>query len=305
MKWEKLGLVYGPDGSLPWAKHTALQPTPILLSPDVIRVYFGSRDDQGVSRVGFVDLDARDPSKVLNVAQTPALDIGIAGAFDDNGVVPCAVVAREEGLYLYYAGYQIPMRAKFMVFGGLAVSRDGGCTFERYTRVPLLDRTDDEMLFRVAHSVRLEGGRWRVWYGGGGEWIEDGENTLPVYDVRYMESPDGVVFPRRGTVHVGFNSADEYRIGRPYVFNEGGLYRMFYGTARRGIGYRLGYAESPDGVQWVRRDEAVGLDVSADGWDANMVAYPAVLRSGEQGYMFYNGSDMGRSGFGYAVLQSW
>ena len=305
MKWEKLGLVYGPDGSFPWARHTALQPTPLLLSSGVIRVYFGSRDDRGVSRVGFVDLDANDPSVVLEVAEDPALDIGISGAFDDNGVVPCAVVPRDNELYLYYAGYQIPTRVKFFVFGGLAVSRDSGRTFERHSQVPVLDRTDDEMFFRVAHSVRFEDGRWRVWYGGGSEWIEDGGKPLPVYDVRYLESTDGVSFGKSGKVAIGFNHPDEYRIGRPYVFREGELYRMFYGTARRGIGYRLGYAESEDGERWTRQDDDIGLDVSAGGWDANMVAYPAVVRSGDRVYMFYNGSDMGKCGFGCAVLRSW
>lgn len=305
MKWEKKGLVFGPDGSSPWARHTALQPTPLLVSPEVIRVYAGFRDDAGISRVGFVDLDADDPSRVLDVSDVPALDIGIPGAFDDNGVVPCAVVPREDGLYLYYAGYQIPSKVKFFVFGGLAVSRDGGRSFERHSRVPVLDRTEDEMFFRVAHSVLYEGGRWRVWYGGGSEWVEDGGKVLPVYDVRYLESEDGIHFGPKGRVCVPFEHPDEYRIGRPYVFREGSRYRMFYGTARLGVGYRMGYAESEDGIHWTRRDDEVGLGVSSSDWDSQMVAYPGVLACGERTYMFYNGSDMGRSGFGYAVLRSW
>ena len=99
MKWLKKGLIYGPDGSSPWAKHSALQPTTYLLNDKVIRVYVGFRDSHGISRVGFVDLDSMNPSKVLYVSKRPALDIGLPGTFDDNGVVPCAVVERKEGLY--------------------------------------------------------------------------------------------------------------------------------------------------------------------------------------------------------------
>ena len=63
MKWKKRGLIYGPDDHSGWRCHSALQPTPFLLSDTLIRVFVGFRDEEGVSRVGFVDLDARDPVK--------------------------------------------------------------------------------------------------------------------------------------------------------------------------------------------------------------------------------------------------
>lgn len=305
MKWEKLGLVYGPDGSSSWAVHTALQPTPMQLSDDVIRVFTGFRDAHGVSRVGSVDVDARDPRNVLAVSAQPLLDVGIPGTFDDNGVVPCALARRPEGLFMYYAGYQIPRNVKFFGFTGLAVSRDDGVSFERYSRAPVVDRTDDELFFRAIHSIREEQGVWRAWYGGGSSFLEEEGKVLPVYDVRYMESPDGITFPERGRIVVTFDHPDEYRIGRPWVIRTGDLYRMFYGTARRKVGYRMGYAESGDGISWTRLDGEVGIDVSPDGWDSGMIAYPSVITTSENTYMFYNGGDMGRSGFGCAVLKEW
>lgn len=308
MRWEKRGIVHAPDGSSAWARHTALQPTPLLLPDgDRIRIYVGNRDDIGVSRVGYVEVDAQDPRQVLKVAQEPVLDTGEPGMFDDNGVVPCAVVPRDDGrVFLYYAGYAIPSQAKFHVFGGLAISEDGGRTFHRRSRVPVLDRTDDEALFRVAHTVRFEDGRWRVWYGGGRTWVQVDGKTLPVYDVRYLESTDGQTFPGAGTTHVTFMDEDEYRIGRPFVFREtDGPYRMFYGVATRGAGYRLGYAESPDGHTWTRRDNDIGLEVSSSDWDSDMIAYPSVISVGDRTWMFYNGNDMGRDGFGHAELLAW
>ena len=63
MRWQKMGRVYGPDGTLSWARHTALTPTPWLRDEETIRVFAGFRDDAGVSRIGWVDLDSRDPLK--------------------------------------------------------------------------------------------------------------------------------------------------------------------------------------------------------------------------------------------------
>jgi hypothetical protein len=304
MRWRKRGLIYAPDGTRSWARHTALQPTPYLLSPTTVRVFVGLRDAEGVGRVGFVDVAADDPSRVLRVSDRPALDVGRPGTFDENGVVPCAVVPRGRDLFLYYAGYQLGRKVRFCVFGGLAVSRDGGESFQRHREVPVLDRTPDELFFRVAHSVLPSEGGWRVWYGGGSEWVPGPDRPLPVYDIRYLESRDGVEMPRAG-VPVVRNAAGEYRVGRPYVIRHGTGYRMFYCAATVERGYRLGYADSADGLNWERKDDHIGIDLSPAGWDSEMIGYPAVLSHRNRTFLFYNGNNLGATGFGYAELEEW
>lgn len=306
MKWRKAGLIYGPDGASAWARHSALQPTPLVKREEgVIRVFCGMRDDEGVSRVGYVDLSAADPSEVLRVCESPALDVGVPGAFDENGVVPCAVVERDGRLYLFYAGYQTGQKVKFYVFGGLAVSADGGETFKRVSRAPICDRNDRELFFRVIHTMMLDDdGRWRAWYGGGDSFDTEGGRQYPRYNIRHAYSPDGFHLSDEYQVCVDMGGS-EYRVGRPYVVKHGGVYKMFYGAGTKEEGYRLAYAESADGLSWTRRDAEVGIEVSPSGWDSRMQAYPAVVSAGERTYLFYNGNDYGREGFGYAELERW
>lgn len=300
MKWENRGLVFSPAGRVEWARHSALQPTPLVLD-DRIRVYAGFRDDQGIGRVGWVDLDRRDPTRILDVAARPALDIGEPGCFDDNGVVPCAVVARGSEIFLYYAGYQLGHRVRFMVFGGLAVSRDGGRSFTRHTRVPVTDRTDDALCFRVIHSILPENGGWRAWFGAGSVFRAGGGKTLPEYNVRHTVSADGIRFPDAGTVVLDTREP-EYRVGRPYVVRDADGYRMYYGWSTADTPYRLGFAVSADGLSWHRRDDELGLPV-AD-WDRGMSAYPAVVTVDGRTHMLYNGNDYGHDGFGLATLSA-
>jgi len=302
MKWEKRGLIYCPDGSSSWAKHTALQPTPILLDADTIRVYLGFRDEQGAGRVGYVDVSAHDPRIVKGVSESPCLDVGAAhNTFDCDGVIPCAIVKRGNELYLYYAGYNTGGKVRFTVFGGLAISQDGGETFQRYSKVPVADRTDDELLFRVIHSILPEQGKWKAWYGGGSEFQTGAHKSLPVYNIRSMVSEDGIVFPSKGTVVVD-NEGEEHRVGRPYVIKLNDEYLMFFGSGSEKIPYQLTYASSMDGQTWTRRDDLVGLERSESGWDSEMTAYPAVIQAGNKTYMFYNGNDYGKTGFGFAEL---
>jgi hypothetical protein len=59
-----------------------------------------------------------------------------------------------------------------------------------------------------------------------------------------------------------------------------------------------------DGLHWTREDQAFELALSPDGWDSRHLCYPAFLTVGAKEYLFYNGNDMGRDGFGVAVRES-
>src|SRR6185503_15609541 len=98
--------------------------------------------------------------------------------------------------------------------------------------------------------------------------------------------------------------------GRPCVIREGGLYRMWYcyrGSVDyrtdRTRSYRLGYAESLDGMRWERLDHLAGLEPSLEGWDSMMVAYPFAFELRGVKHLLYTGNGFGETGFGYAVLE--
>ena len=67
--------------------------------------------------------------------------------------------------------------------------------------------------------------------------------------------------------------------------------------------YRIGYAESIDGMQWERQDHLPALEVSDVGWDSEMIAYPSVFDLEGRRYIFYNGNGFGMSGFGFAEME--
>jgi hypothetical protein len=83
------------------------------------------------------------------------------------------------------------------------------------------------------------------------------------------------------------------------VLRDGPVWYMWF--AHKGDSYRMGYAESLDGLSWIRDDTYAGLDVSPDGFDSEMVEYAAVMAHGGRYLMFYNGNDYGRGGIGLAV----
>lgn len=299
MKWTKKGLIYSPDARMSWATNSALTPTPIILKDYVIRVYAGFRDDFGISRIGYVDLDARDPSRVLHVAKKPVLDVGMPGTFDDNGVIMGDLIEYDSKLYMYYVGFQLVNQAKFLAFTGLAVSDDGGEVFTRVSKSPVMDRSDEGLFIRAIHSVLYEDGIWKCWYGVGSEWSLINGNPYPKYNIRYAESKDGINFSPSGKVCITFKG-NEYRIGRPRVSKINGIYRMHYTVGTLLGTYLPGYAESKDGYNWKRLDSEVGIAPSRTGWDSKALSYATPIAYLDKEYLFYNGNDMGKTGFGYA-----
>jgi hypothetical protein len=67
-------------------------------------------------------------------------------------------------------------------------------------------------------------------------------------------------------------------------------------------GYRIGYACSTNLTDWVRDDTKVGIDLSDQGWDCEMLSYPHVFELDGKTYLAYLGNEVGRYGFGLAVL---
>jgi hypothetical protein len=145
-----------------------------------------------------------------------------------------------------------------------------------------------------------------MWYVAGSDWTTGEGKSLPRYNLRYLESADGRTWGQLGRVSLDFQNADEHAFGRPWVLKDSTGHRMFYSIRTKSRGYRLGYAESGDGLEWRRKDDLVGIDVSEEGWDSEMIAYSSVWRQGNKVYLFYNGNGCGATGFGFAELaQPW
>jgi hypothetical protein len=202
--------------------------------------------------------------------------------------------------YLYYIGWTLGVTVPFQNSIGLAVSHDGGRTFTPYSDAPILGRNAHDPFFVASPCVMVENGIWRMWYVSCVEWEPGRNGPRHRYHIKYAESADGIRWQRNGVVSIDFKSAAEYAISRPSVLKDDGTYKMWY--SYRGESYRIGYAESKDGIRWERKDDVINLTVSEAGWDSEMIEYPFVFDHKSRRYMLYNGNGYGKTGIGLAVL---
>ena len=60
----------------------------LQIEKDYFRIYFGSYDKHGRSRIFYLEIDLKSPLKIISLNTEPVIDIGATGSFDDNGIIP-------------------------------------------------------------------------------------------------------------------------------------------------------------------------------------------------------------------------
>lgn len=314
-RWEKLGRVFDPTAvpDRPWLKEFAQAPATLVLD-DRVRVYFSCRPPadahgQYVSYSAFVDLDRQDLTRVIEVSRDPILPLGGRGEFDEFGTYPVSVIPWDDHLIAYYAGWTRCVSVPFDVAIGMARSHDGGVTWVKEGRGPVIPYSLHEPFVMSGPKIRRFGDALTLFYIAGTEWVMDGDRPEPVYTIRMAHSSDAVNWTKHGREIIPSRLEDGEAQASPDVIRSGGRFHMFFcfrhttGYRSHARGYRIGYAHSDDGVRWVRDDARAGLHVSLDGWDSEMVSYPHVFELDGATYMMYLGNQVGRYGFGLARLE--
>lgn len=296
--WQKLGLVFAPTGRFPWMQSHASNPTAESRPDGLVRVYFGSRDVQRRTHIGWVDLDLSRSPRVVRMAEDPVVAPGPVGAFDDSGTSVGCLVHDDGRTLLYYMGWNLGVTVPWRNSIGLAIRNGSDGPFVKYSCAPIVDRSDCDPFTLSYPFVLREPSGWRMWYGSNLQWSADKHDMNHV--IKYAESDDGVHWRRTGRIAIDIAPPEEYAACRPSVVRDGDRYHMWY--CHRGEAYRLAHADSADGLTWTQRADP-GIDVSSTGWDSEMIAYPCVFAHEGRTYLLYNGNDYGRAGFGLAVLE--
>jgi len=303
MKWKKLGRIFVAEGQRDWmCSHTTV-PVPLHVRDDIFRIYFCSRNDKNQSQVGYIEIDITKPFNIIKISDKPVIGLGKLGYFDCDGVYATSIVSAGSNLYFYYGGWNAGLRGLFYSSIGLAVSEDGGLSFERVSEAPILSRDETDKWLTLAPFVMKYKDCWKMWYISGIELFYVNDVLKSRYDVKYAYSGDGIRWEKTGTTSVKLGNKDN-NIGRCCVLKENDVYKCWYPYVSKALGeYRIGYGESKNGVVFNRKDSLAGIDVSQEGWDSLAITYPYIFKHKGMLYMIYNGNQYGKTGFGLAVLE--
>ena len=143
MRWKKLGKVFDPtQHKLPHGCTQFAQSPQALVFDDFVRIYFSTRsvdarNGKYLSHIAFVDMK-KDLAEVIRVSDQTVIPLGEMGCFDEHGIFPMNVVRHGEAIYGYTCGWNRRVSVSVDTAIGLAISRDGGLTFQRIGNGPVL-----------------------------------------------------------------------------------------------------------------------------------------------------------------------
>jgi hypothetical protein len=128
--------------------------------------------------------------------------------------------------------------------------------------------------------VIFKDGVYRMWYTT--------EANGPDTGINYAESANGTDWTSQGVVLPvgGDGEWDSFHLGGVAVICDGGQYRLWYGGRQSGLPVEIGYATSPDGLDWVRDAGNPVLSEASSSPTASV--YPGtVIQDGGQLQMWY------------------
>jgi beta-1,2-mannobiose phosphorylase / 1,2-beta-oligomannan phosphorylase len=238
-------------------------------------------------------------------ARNPIITGGAPGSWNRNVAGPCVLYNTETETYqMWFTAWASASTPVYRI--GYATSQDGAAWLIYASPVlapgPLITDWDRGMV--AWQKVIRENGIYKMWYLGG-----VGSTSFP-WSIGYAESIDGIEWDKYDGNPVMLPGTDAWEAGGPYgvsIMPYEGEYKMWYAGLDQSLSLaRVGYATSPDGINW-KRDTVNNpvLDIGEPGqWDRGTV-YPAeVLLCGGYYYMWYLGgiavNQPTRGGFAYS-----
>lgn len=305
--WIKKGLIYVPENVSEWSVSHAQVPVVDLLEDNRLRIYYSTRNSTGQSNVSYIEVDKNNPKNILYIHDKPLFVFGQIGTFDDSGIMPSCILNIGCKKYLFYIGWTTRKTVPYQNAIGLAISEDGGKSFYKISEGPIISVNHIEPYFSGTSYVLYDCNIYKMWYLSCIGWKIFDEKPEPIYNIKYVESHDGINWNQTGKVAIELQNGEGGLVSASVLKVEG-LYRMWFAKRKnndyrtnRENTYRIGYAESEDGINWKRKDDLAGIGISQTGWDSQMITYPYVINVKEKLLMFYNGNGFGKTGIGYAV----
>ncbi len=306
MKWNKLGNIFSINQKKEWMVSHAANPVPYILDLEkgIVRVFFTSRNSNNQSFIGYVDIDFNSENfNILKISDNPVLSSGKIGTFDDSGVAMGCIIEKDFKYYLFYLGWNLKVTVPWLNTIGLATSDSIDGEFKKVSMAPIMDRSNEDPFSISYPSIIHDENIFKMWYGSNLNW---GQNQSEMeHVIKYAESNDLINWKRTNETHINLEYKNEYALSKPWVIKDHELYRMWYSYRANGKidTYRIGYAESEDSRNWIRKDKMANIDISVSGWDSEMICYPSVFKLNSKTYMLYNGNGYGKTGFGLAIME--
>lgn len=258
-------------------------------NPDVLEFngkifyYFRGQGSDHHDQLGLAitDLDSFDGVNWQTIYPEPVLPVNTdRDAPDSLHVLDPACTVFQGRIYVYYTAHSCAGKSSIC----MSSSADG-IHFERALHNPVMPDA-------VAPEVVVKDGKVMLFYQ---RWVNDGNKRSRIY---VCTSEDGIYFDPKDEVPVFDPPEDYVSVVTNRIFEEDGVYYVFFGKCRRYSDYpeAFGIARSCDLLHWEYSSQDVLQRGEPGSWDEGAVWFPTVYKKDGRYYLWYEGggTDNGR-----------
>ncbi len=206
----------------------------------------------------------------------PVLNIS-SGNWDSSYVWQPNVLFENNEYKMYYTGFN---GSRFQI--GFASSSDG-LNWIKSTSNPIVSRLTIDNRDSHDPSVIFTNNSYEMWYASS---LNGGLSNFNIY---HATSTDGIgwTLTPSNSVFIPSQTWDTEGISSPFVLKDGSVYKMWYSALKNSF-WRIGYATSPDGINWTPYAGNPIIDLSASGKHADGAS---VIFNGTSYELFFHGVD--------------
>ncbi|MCU0364677.1 MAG: T9SS type A sorting domain-containing protein [Ignavibacteriaceae bacterium] len=158
------------------------------------------------------------------------------------------------------------------------MSGSGPGTWDKHVMFPFVlfnaDSSRYEMFYCGSYGPEVSWWPYRIGFA----WSSDGINWT-----KYAGNP--VLVPAPGTW-------DENSIDLGSVLRENGEYKLWYCNGFNAVDRQIGYATSPDGINWTKYTGNPVLSGGSEAWEAGGILWCSVVSNSGTYTMYYSGLDI-------------
>ena len=255
---------------------TALRGNSVICDGGLYKMWYGGYDGNP-NKIGYAtSIDGRNWTK--QNSGNPVLTWGSSGAWDDSGLYMLYVMKDGSTYKMWYTGQHTAYKI------GYATSSDG-IAWTKYASNPVFagDGSGFDSSWVAGASVLKDGSTYKMWYfgnNGGGAGSDR---------IGYAWSSDGTTWSRRANAVLSTSSGkfDSSSQSHPHVLKINQKYYMYY-TGYDGSNYRIGVAESWDGINWTKMNSGNAV-LTLGVWDSSVLIEHSAVRLAYQYYIYYAG----------------
>tara|TARA_B110001452_G_scaffold264322_1_gene267149 strand:+ start:1501 stop:2418 length:918 start_codon:yes stop_codon:yes gene_type:complete len=303
MKFISHGLIFKKKHFPKWNKTHAWVPTPIMISKNICKVFYAGRDKNNLSSIGSFDVNLNNPTKILNIAQSPLLELGPLGYFDDCAVLPSQIFIHKKKFYLFYIGWTQGAKVPYMAALGLACSNSLNKKFKRISLAPIIGRSNIDPIFTASCFVQKYKKKFKTFYTSNLKWSNINNVLVPKYIIKEGFSKNLLDWKYK-KIAINHKNKNEIALTRPWLLkdkNKKSVMIYSYGQMKnKKNNYEIGMAYNKNG-NWIRRDKDIQILNYKDKFDDKTQEYGATVFYKGKNYIFYNGNNFGEKGIGLGI----